>query len=279
MKGLQRRLEIAAKAGEVVRIIYHGGSQPGTVREISPIRVATLEILARDLATDIVKTFKLAKIELVEDATDAPEYVSHPDVPEPAGIIEALDGKRPELENLGWHVTFSEDEASVYRFFKNGKPRKTPDVSLSYDEFVIDLFVDDDGELHEDARHSTRPYRVDSLRFASGRMFGKLSRAAALFLEEAHALKSPDATDESSGESPSERQLKYARDLGVVVPVGATKGRVSELIQATLDQKDAEKLPDELIAEADPEGRSGCLSLVAFACLVAVIVFASLLWW
>lgn len=220
MSLLYERLKVAAKAGEVVRIIYHGGSQPGTVREIYPIRVATLEISARDLATDIVKTFKLAKIELVDDVTDAPEYdAAHSDISEPAGIIEALDGKHSELENLGWHVAFSEDEASVYRFFKNGKPRKTADVSLSYDEFVTDLFVDDDGELHEDARHSTRPYRVDSLRFASGRTFGKLSRAAALFLEEAHGL-APQQQAERKGRRIMTSGTKQCPQCGE--PLGGT---------------------------------------------------------
>lgn len=81
----------------------------------------------------------------------------------------------------------------------------------------------------------------------------------------------------TSSNAPTERQLEYAKDLGVAVPADATKGQVSELIQAKIDEKDAAKLPDVLIEEVDlgAPTRSGCMSVVAL--VVLLIVFA-LLW-
>lgn len=292
---LYSRLSTAAKAGEAVRIIYHGGSQPGAVREISPIHVTTLEVAARD-ATGIVKTFKLAKIEPAEGAADAPEYdAPHPDTARLPTIIEALDGDRPALESLGWHVVITEDLASLRSFFKNGKPRKTADVSLARNEVWVDEVYDREaGVSRERIRKSILPYRVES-RFASGWAFDRCDKATAVFLKEAQAL-APASGDAREGiladrkllqrtplswrdDPPTESQLAYAGRLDIEVPESATKGEVSDLIDVKLENEDAEDdLPDVLIVESKPQG-SGCLSLVAFACLVAVIVFASPLWW
>ena len=61
---LRSRLISAATAGEIIRVIYHRGSQPGTVREIAPVGVTDEEVRARDLAAGIDKAFKLAHLEL-----------------------------------------------------------------------------------------------------------------------------------------------------------------------------------------------------------------------
>ena len=44
---LREILDQAAKNGEVIRIVYHSGSQPGTVREIVPMEVTNTELRAR----------------------------------------------------------------------------------------------------------------------------------------------------------------------------------------------------------------------------------------
>lgn len=192
----RRFLRQAAASGEVLRIVYHGGSQPGTVRAISPVTVAATEVQARDLATGIVKTFKLKKVELAGAESAAPEYDPgmQSGLDHGASLREVFVDKLADLHALGWHVELADEAVSVHRYFKNGKPRKGADVSLSYSEFVTDYFVELDGDLHEETRKAVRPYRVDSRRFSSGRTFGKLGRAVSLFLVEAHALAPKDAT-------------------------------------------------------------------------------------
>lgn len=55
--GIEKRLNEAAEAREVITVVYHGGSQPGTKRRLSPIKATPSELRARDIATDEVKTF------------------------------------------------------------------------------------------------------------------------------------------------------------------------------------------------------------------------------
>jgi len=37
---LRARLTTAAESGEILRIIYHGGSQPGSSRDVCPIEIS-----------------------------------------------------------------------------------------------------------------------------------------------------------------------------------------------------------------------------------------------
>jgi len=81
-----------------------------------------------------------------------------------------------------------ENRISLHRFFKNGKPRKGCDVTMGFDEFVVELFDDFDGKgLQEARRPSKRPYNVSSASFST-RTFQDLLPAIALFLEEARRL-------------------------------------------------------------------------------------------
>lgn len=193
-RSIRETLAEACDNGEVVRIIYHGGSQPGTVRSVSIIAVSELEVRARDLAVGSVKTFKLEKMELAEASASTPEYnPAHAPTIELFGSIrEVLEAAVEDLQSLGWHVEIAEQSISLHRFFKNGKPRKTPDILLSYNEYTVDVFVDLDGLLKEEARKSSRPYRLDSRNLATAKTFVKMSSAVACFLAEAKKLAPSD---------------------------------------------------------------------------------------
>lgn len=90
---------------------------------------------------------------------------------------------------MGWHVILEKDRIGVCRHFKNGKPRKTPDVNLAYDEFTYDIDFDwKTGETIETKRESVRPYRLDCRAFNAAKTYGKLASALAAFLTEARQL-------------------------------------------------------------------------------------------
>ena len=63
-------------------------------------------------------------------------------------VQEAIAPKLSELQALGWRVELTTDVATLHASFKNGKPRKSPSVSLSFDEYTVDFFIDigDEGE-------------------------------------------------------------------------------------------------------------------------------------
>ncbi len=193
---LQQILAKAARTGEVIRIIYHGGSQPGSQREISPITVTSTETRARDISTGIVKEFILSKIELVDADSHAPNYdpTLPPQVEEFKTIEEALSGRVSELEHLGWHVDLSSDSISLFNVFKNGKLKKIPDITLSYNEYVDESYYDPNvDKMVEEKKKSTKPFRLSAKNLPIARTFGHLSKAIELFFDEAKSQSPSNA--------------------------------------------------------------------------------------
>ncbi len=184
-------LRTARANGSSIRVIYNSGSQPGSVREIIPVVVADKEIRAIDVLTGIKKTFKLEFLELPPVPCNAPLYDPSLGKTESEfdtkSIQEASETIVDEMRGLGWHVAVGKDEVSLFAHFKNGKPKKTPEVRLTYQQFVTELIMDDDGELHENIGLWNRPYRLESKSFASARSFAKLSAGWPKFLDEAQS--------------------------------------------------------------------------------------------
>lgn len=181
-------LNNSVKTGEVVHIIYHGGSQPGSSREISPITVTPNEVRARDLSTGIVKVFLLSKIEFFNANSNSPIYDPNapPKVEDVRTIEQAFIQKISELEKLGWKVVLTQDEIFLYSYFKNGKIRKSPDVYLSYNEFNIDSTFDlETNDFINVKNKSTRPYRLCSKSLSTTHTFSHMSKAFDLFFSEA----------------------------------------------------------------------------------------------
>jgi predicted DNA-binding transcriptional regulator YafY len=72
MGNLEQLLITAIETGEVINIKYHGGSQPGSIRQISPISVNGDDVRARCLATNRVKVFKISKMEIEQSLSALP---------------------------------------------------------------------------------------------------------------------------------------------------------------------------------------------------------------
>lgn len=163
------RLNETIGTGESLSVIYHGGSQPGSIRQLVPIKITSREVRAREVTGNAVKTFLVAKMELATSFSSAKQY--NPDIQslrkEPASIHEAFQDQVSKLTELGWHVELVKDAISLHRYFKNGKVRKGADVGITkyYD-------------------NTTRPFYVYGPSFASARTFGKLTSAIKLFHEE-----------------------------------------------------------------------------------------------
>jgi hypothetical protein len=189
MSDVRARLLAAASAGEIVSIVYNRGSQPGTVREIVPIVITDDEVRAHDLAAGMEKSFKLAHLELAgPQAARAYDPGAPPPVEDAQSVQAALTPHVPGLHARGWHVELTENCISLHRFFKNGKPRKAADVTMSFEEFTVDMFDDGDGlGLQTVTRPSQRPFNVSSVSRPT-RTFVRLSAALPAFLDEACKL-------------------------------------------------------------------------------------------
>jgi len=61
------QIQNALTAGEVIKVVYHSGSQPGTVRNIAPFDITGNKVRAQCFTSKALKTFLLEKIEFVGD--------------------------------------------------------------------------------------------------------------------------------------------------------------------------------------------------------------------
>src|SRR4051812_27401190 len=61
---VRERLERAIGTGELVGIVYYGGSQPGAFREIEPLQIDGEKVWARCHTSSAEKVFSIDKIEL-----------------------------------------------------------------------------------------------------------------------------------------------------------------------------------------------------------------------
>jgi hypothetical protein len=132
---IRKTLIEAIETGEIINIIYHGGSEPGASRMISPIRIDGDIVMARCTVTNKVKGFSLSKLELANG--DQQTYTGlHPreEVPiEPDSFLDGIKPYLPELSLLGWTLDLNEEGIGLYECFKNGKPRKLPTLYLYFD--------------------------------------------------------------------------------------------------------------------------------------------------
>jgi len=185
------RLRQAIQSGEVVKVIYHGGSQPGSLREIAPISIKNGKVSARCYTSNAVKSFALEKIVVVEGETRPSAAEWQPGLVKPeqfASIIEVLEKRKDLLLQLGWHIESDQDHLSLHGKFKTGKPLKGSDVSLDYEEYTYDLVAGMDGEIHEENhRKRQRPWTVRG-KNQDTKTYSHLDKAAEVFLEWAKLL-------------------------------------------------------------------------------------------
>ena len=64
----------SVESGEVLTVIYHGGTQPGTKRRIAPVGVIGHHLRALALPQEETRTYLVDKVAIVRDDHPAPDY-------------------------------------------------------------------------------------------------------------------------------------------------------------------------------------------------------------
>lgn len=167
----------AINTGEILTIIYHGGSKPGASRQIQPRSIYDDEVRALDVGSGRNKQFLIRQIQIADEHTPQPEYV--PDIYHRGATVEELIHHHClEAEKIGWVVKSTEDSIELFSHFKNGKTRKTPTVSIDYQEFTYQIDIDfETNEQIEIKKKSSRPWHID------GRSFKHPQKAFEKFLK------------------------------------------------------------------------------------------------
>lgn len=179
---LQRIIE----AKEQTTIIYNGGSAPGAARRIAPIEIKGDSLIARCLESNVRKTFKLAKIELVTTQPIVPYQVDDRSSWTFAQHTTAL---RAAIEATGWHSSETDCSLLLFRFFKNGKLHKTPVMGISFQEFTTEGGWDmAENRPVQTVKPAVNPWKVFAPNQESTRSFRHLDKAFSAFAEALAAI-------------------------------------------------------------------------------------------
>lgn len=176
---------------EKIVIAYHGGRQPGAVREIGPISYddMTGRVRARCYNTGAVKSFMIHKMS-ISDLDSVPEREPEPEIRHFNNIESAHSYLHDTLKSFGWAVAFNESEQliSLHHSFKNGKIKKTPIVSIGYEEWTWDMIMDEFGNFTRGDKHKKqRPWTVRA-KGQTTSTFGDMSKAVDKFVHLAEKL-------------------------------------------------------------------------------------------
>ncbi len=189
------RFSAAIGTGEILRIVYDGGSSPGSVRDILALAVlADGKVRAKCLTTGQAKVFILEKMRLREDANET--YVPGAlKMPRYASLSDVFADVSPGIKTLGWHIQLEDGDdggqcLSVHRVTKKaGKPLKGSFASLTYSPIQWDAVVTPDGGYERaNVRPSVRPYAVRSKSASSTPTFRELDNAVERFLDAVKAM-------------------------------------------------------------------------------------------
>lgn len=179
-------LRDSLRTGEVLSIIYNGGSQPGTLRDIVPLQIlqGDEKVRARCMLSGVTKVFVIDKIALVDRDGVVVEGGNFVPVKVYKNIIELSDDVIILLGDRPFHVNASEDGISVHKVWKNGKPQKGSVAAMSFCEFTYEEigFTEDggwDNGLVEKPR--IRPWSVWGGDYSNS--FKHFDKAAHYFLE------------------------------------------------------------------------------------------------
>jgi hypothetical protein len=187
----ESRLVEATESGEVVKIRYHGGSQPGALREIAPISVSDGKVRARCFESGAIKLFTADRIEIVDSSREGERWSQDKfESAEYLSLSQLLDNLEQTLRDLGLHLEASldgdEQWLTLHRCFKNGKPLKAWDVALTYEKYAYDMVIDwesNDYEVEATPKitgERQRPWSV-SAKNETTRSYGSLDKAAVTF--------------------------------------------------------------------------------------------------
>ena len=173
--------------GEIVKIVYMGGSHPGTVREIIPLYfsddgLSLLAVEPREGKRRIRKTYKLEKILPGNAGSDEYTQALSEFNESQFNSLDDLLSKivvYAESNNLDLNIKLEGVALGIFERTKTGRIRKNPSFCISYEEKTIDYFDDEDRPVY---KPSVRPWHVSGKGF-NQKAFKNFQKAAESFYE------------------------------------------------------------------------------------------------
>lgn len=103
-------------------------------------------------------------------------------------IKDILKYHQEEFKEKNFYIDITEDSISLYEYFKNGKVRKTPFLSLEYNLYATSYYYEDDEFERGIEEESTRPWCIRGKELHT-RTFKDFNKASRIFVEFANKSK------------------------------------------------------------------------------------------
>jgi hypothetical protein len=185
-------LRSSIRTGEIVTIVYHGGSNPGAHREVFPIQilVGDEKVRARCISSGTTKVFIVDKISIVnsdgvlELAKDVTQHKSY------KTIQDLLTNVELQLKDKLLHIDYADDYLQVHKVWKNGKPQKGTIIELVFSEHYSESEYDfETNSIVDIIKVRNRPWCINGS-LAKTNSFKDFDKAARYLLEELNRITS-----------------------------------------------------------------------------------------
>lgn len=159
MNDVTLRIEEAIEAGEILRVKYAGGSQPGAIRQLAPIQLLENgKLRARCLASGKAKMFNLEKIEVVESGDHGAAVYKPLARPGFTNMTEALSDCREKLQEAGWLI----HESLQLYMYNEDEFQNELDIELIHNTMIAGFAfgISEGGRVSIDNVEAHRPWRL-----------------------------------------------------------------------------------------------------------------------
>lgn len=169
---LAEQLNEAARAQTVLTVMYRDALArwPPVIHTILPLAASKNVLRARDLATNRLRVFLLAQLEILTEAAAAVE-LAPPTRKTPEQVLASLV---QELKRLGWHVSARGERLSVHLTHADGRPSRVTSAAIT-----------PRAPAPADAAAMPRVWSVVTPGIVRARTVGSLDEAVELFMAEA----------------------------------------------------------------------------------------------
>ncbi|MDZ6762810.1 hypothetical protein U4W44_22950 [Escherichia coli] len=191
-KNVEHVLVDAIENKQSLTVVYLGGSQPGTLRNISPISINGDKLRARCHSSGAVKVFNLGKIQLPSDSCAISMHYGDLEVKAYETMQSVNDNFHALYPEGRWGVDFNEHRFALFDFFKNGKRKKTAFMAIEFRErdeekiitgVTIDIGISGTVISEKSRIPKTRPWVVVGPEHGEYSTYSTLDKAATAFFE------------------------------------------------------------------------------------------------
>ncbi|MFK3862589.1 hypothetical protein [Pseudoalteromonas rhizosphaerae] len=182
----EQQIQNAIDTKQKINVIYNGGSMSGQSRVLGPISIKGNKVRAKCYTTNALKTFLMERIQVIAEngelTKDRSSEVSQPPKVEPQQtLLDIKDAISPHFPVEQWLIELTENtkDLSIYARFKNGNPKKLPELQVCFEEYRTELEIDElTGDYKEVTTKRTKNWVVRYKKKKSAISYSYLNTAA-----------------------------------------------------------------------------------------------------